>query len=430
VAHQFLRTSEGRWCRNALTVFHRWLGERALVLSDLTSSHIEQFWQQQEQKKLAYSTWYVRRCRIHKYLYWLDQKGHLHFAVDPPRLHHMRTSLPRPAQRFFDHCGNRRHEPAVKNLHDWMRRKRIALSELTPAHLETFLRQPIVHLIADNTSVQLRRHLEPYLLWLHDQGLVSFRATRDIYRPFPLPDVAQGFIDSLRPVLKASTCSGYVVDIRDLHAWLDAEGLPIESLDRRAVERWMKSLADRDLAPATRCHRVVHARSYLRWLAEHGTITTDPDYLLRTTDLPKLPSYLPRPFPMDADHELQRRFLQAGTIYGQALFLMRRSGMRVGELARLEPRCLDEDLQGRVFLKVPLGKLDNERLVPIDDQTSQLTRTLQTRSQTDSAFLIEPHFARSTVIEYLRAALKDVAEGLDIPGPVVSHRLRHTAASG
>lgn len=429
VAHEFLRTSGGRWCRTTLTLFHRWMSERGLALSDLTPTHLEQFWQEQERKQLAPSTWHARRCRVHKYLYWLDGKGLLRFAVDPPRLRHMRAPLPKTAQRFLARRGNRRHEPMVRNLHDWLHRKRIALSELTPAHLEAFLRQPIATPVTKNTQTYLHGHLEPYLLWLHDQCLVPFRASRDVYKPFALPDIARGFIDTLRPIRKATTCGGYVVDLRDLHAWLDAQGLCLETLDRDATERWLKSLADRGLAPTTRNSRILHARSYLWWLAERGDIAADPGDLLRTTDLPKIPTYLPRPFPVEADHELQRRFRQADTIYGQALFLMRRSGVRIGELVRLEPRCLDEDLHGHVFLKVPLGKLDNERLVPLDDETRQLTERLQTECPAGASFLLEPHLARSTVIDRLRATLKDTADGLDIPGPVVSHRLRHSYAT-
>jgi site-specific recombinase XerD len=244
-----------------------------------------------------------------------------------------------------------------------------------------------------------------------------------------LPDSAKRFVDSLRSALKATTCYGYLGDLRDLHAWLDAQGFVLETLDRDATERWLKSLADRGLAPTTRNARILHARSYLWWLAERGDLAAHPGDLLRATDLPKLPSYLPRPFPVEADHELQRRFRQAGTLSAQALFLMRRSGVRIGELARLEPRCLDEDPRGHVFLKVPLGKLDNERLVPLDDETRQLAELLQARCPTDAPFLLEPHLARSTVIGHLGDVLKDSAQGLDIPGPVVSHRLRHTYAT-
>ena len=44
-------------------------------------------------------------------------------------------------------------------------------------------------------------------------------------------------------------------------------------------------------------------------------------------------------------------------------------------------------------------------------------------------FLILPVLSRETLKKQLTAALKDAAFGLDIPGQVVSHRLRHTYAT-
>jgi site-specific recombinase XerD len=291
------------------------------------------------------------------------------------------------------------------------------------------LRRPIATLIVTTSRKDRHRRLEPYLRWLHEQGLIPLSLDRGIRKPFVLPDSASDFIDTLRPILKASTCATYGVNLRDLHVWLDAHKLSLNDFTRHAAEHWLTSLADRGLAPVTRNYRILHARAYLRWLAERGDVDHDPDQILRPTDLPKIPSYLPRPFPPDIDCELQRRFLDADTAHGLALFFMRRSGMRIGELARLEPRCLDEDLRGNVFVKVPLGKLDNERLVPLDDETRQVAERLCQLCPADAPFLLEPHLTRETVIHKLRETLTLAARGLDITGPVVSHRLRHTYAT-
>jgi integrase len=56
---------------------------------------------------------------------------------------------------------------------------------------------------------------------------------------------------------------------------------------------------------------------------------------------------------------------------------MRRTGLRVAELRRLERDCVREDRQGERFLKVPLGKMNNERLVPLDQATLRAIRSLQ-----------------------------------------------------
>jgi site-specific recombinase XerD len=275
----------------------------------------------------------------------------------------------------------------------------------------------------------LERLLNPYLLWLHEQGLVPSSICREVHKPFPLPDIARDFMDTLRPVRRPETCASYLSDLRGLHAWLAAQNQSLNTLDRDVAERWLKSLADCGLAPSTRNLRIFGVRRYFQWLSERGVITADPDDLLRISDLPKIPTYLPRPFPVQADRELQRRFRESDTDCGQALFLMRRSGVRVGELVRFEPQCTEEDLHGNVFLKVPLGKLDNERLVPIDQETCLIVERLQRQCSSGALFLLEPHLSRQTVVQHLQVALKNAASGLGIPGPVVSHRLRHTYAT-
>ena len=108
--------------------------------------------------------------------------------------------------------------------------------------------------------------------------------------------------------------------------------------------------------------------------------------LIRGRDLPKLPKYLPRPVPPDIDAMLQRRFKSSGCIYQLGLLLMRNTGLRIGELRSLEYHCIRFD-HHRPLLKVPLGKLNNERLVPLDDDSVELIRRLQS---------IAPRSRRST----------------------------------
>jgi site-specific recombinase XerD len=244
-----------------------------------------------------------------------------------------------------------------------------------------------------------------------------------------LPETAKQFIDTLRPVLKSTTCNGYNSALRDFHRRLETEKLALQDIDRRFAERWIASLANRGLSPPTRKQMILSVRRYLFWLAERGDFNGNPDALLRIEDLPKIPSYLPRPFPPEIDIELQRRFRNADTVYGLALFLMRRTGMRIGELVRLEPQCISEDLSGNVFIKVPLGKLDNERLVPLDTEAQQVAEQLRNLCPNNASFLIEPDISRNSVVYRICRTLAETAKGLDISGPVVSHRLRHTYAT-
>src|SRR5664279_3618040 len=52
--------------------------------------------------------------------------------------------------------------------------------------------------------------------------------------------------------------------------------------------------------------------------------------------------------------------------------LARATGIRIGELVDLELDCVHEVPGAGAWLKVPLGKLDTERMVPLDPETVAL----------------------------------------------------------
>ena len=54
------------------------------------------------------------------------------------------------------------------------------------------------------------------------------------------------------------------------------------------------------------------------------------------------------------------------------MLLARACGLRIGELLDLELDCVHEIPGNGAWLKVPLGKLDTERMVPLDDETVTL----------------------------------------------------------
>jgi integrase len=70
-----------------------------------------------------------------------------------------------------------------------------------------------------------------------------------------------------------------------------------------------------------------------------------------------------------------------------AITILRGTGLRIGELLDLEVDCL-WDLTGHgTWLKVPLGKLNTERVVPLDEPTLAVfdTWTAPPRSPTGAA---------------------------------------------
>ncbi len=127
------------------------------------------------------------------------------------------------------------------------------------------------------------------------------------------------------------------------------------------------------------------------------------------------------------------------------LEILRWTGLRIGELVDLPTNCVQEVAGQGAWLKVPLGKVRTERMVPLDDATAELFREVG-RQREDcraiphpdtgvaTAFLFVRHGKRVSR-EYFRDGLTLAVQhaGLQTPAGqplrVTPHMLRHTFAT-
>ncbi len=308
-----------------------------------------------------------------------------------------------------------------------MNAQQLTLSRLTVADVQRFFDQPS---LTQGTRWRYRSELLPYLYWLYVRRSIEFLPDQlRLRHRVRLPKLACDFLSTLESTRRPWTCRGYRGSLAHFHRWLDKEGLALHKLTRPAMSRWCHRLLEDGLHPSSRTHRLFDVRAYLRWLAEQGVLSADPDDLIRRSDFPKLPSYLPRPLPPDVDRELQRRLAASEDLYHRGLLLMRNTGIRIGELVALEHDCLRIDPNGRPFLKVPLGKLHNERLVPLDAATHELVLSLQRRSPMVRCWLLEDPPGHRTRYRLYCRALHRAGDGFDLSEPLTTHRLRHTYAT-
>jgi len=100
-------------------------------------------------------------------------------------------------------------------------------------------------------------------------------------------------------------------------------------------------------------------------------------------DNPKLPQPLPRYLPLDVDRRITTvlREQPGDELAACALRLQRCCGLRIGKLLDLELDCVHET-RPRQLAESPLGKLDTERMVPIDDGTPVFARLSQPPGRT------------------------------------------------
>lgn len=231
---------------------------------------------------------------------------------------------------------------------------------------------------------------------------------------------------------------------------------PLSDLTRlerqRHIEAWLTALSEARHEDGTAMSvghtrgQILTVRQFLAQIAEWGWPSAPQRTLIFSRDIPRAPQPLPRYLPPDADRRLLsvlQQLSQTGEsplarLHADALLLTRATGVRIGELRDLELDCVHEiDGQG-AWLKVPLGKLRTERMVPLDEETVTVIDRIvarrtpgrplpHPRTGQPVAFLLV-HQGHRPSAQAVREELARACQSADLP-TVTPHALRHTFAT-
>lgn len=258
------------------------------------------------------------------------------------------------------------------------------------------------------------------------------------------------YLERLEATLSRSTVQGTASDLAHFGRYLARAHQGLESLAlldrRRHIEPYLNEVGaalnhrtGSPIAASTAKGRVQSVARFLEAIAEWGWPEAPPRRLVFPRDAPRLPHALPRYLPPEEERALLGALERSpNRLYADALLLMRATGVRIGELVDLELDCVHEVPGQGAWLKVPLGKLLTERMVPVDDETVDiLDRIVESRSpgrplrHPRTAKLVEfllTHQGRRVSACTLRDELHRAAAQAGLKD-VVPHQLRHTYAT-
>lgn len=271
---------------------------------------------------------------------------------------------------------------------------------------------------------------------------------RDV--PASLRPSLVAYLDRLTATHARATITGTASRLAHFGRFLAAVDPQLHSLAeldrRRHIEPYLAAVADArssrrgtPLSATERRGRVLAISCLLQDISEWGWPEAPPRRLVFRGDIPKLPRPLPRYLPPDADRRLSAALERSPErLAADALLLQRATGLRIGELVDLELDCVHEIPAQGAWLKVPLGKLDSERMVPLDDETVALVDRIvarrspgrplpHPRSGRPVEFLLT-HHGRRLSVDGLRDELGRAASAAGIDH-VTPHQLRHTYAT-
>lgn len=232
------------------------------------------------------------------------------------------------------------------------------------------------------------------------------------------------------------TVRAYLGDVRALSTHLAASGVGTLSEVRLAdLRSWLGAQGGAGAARSTVSRRAAAARTFFRWAARTGHLTSDPSLRLVAPGRDKhLPSVL--------------RQEQAGTLMGLAavasddadpvhvrdramIELLYASGMRVGELTGLDVDDVDLEIRtARV-----LGKGNKQRVVPFGEPAAEAigawrdTARPQLLTPASGPALFLGRRGRRVDQRQVRAALHALLSHLPDTPDIGPHGLRHSAAT-
>jgi integrase len=259
-----------------------------------------------------------------------------------------------------------------------------------------------------------------------------------------------GYLERLRATCAPATVSGRATHLAHFGrhlASIDPQLSSLAELDRRRhIEPYLTKVAQGrssrtggPLSADERQARVAAVRRFVDDIIEWGWPEAPPRQLVFASDLPRLPRVLPRYLPPDADRRLVGALeTSPNPLAADALLLQRACGLRIGELLDLELDCVHEVPGLGAWLKVPLGKLESERMVPLDEETVSLVdrivaerspgRPLRHRRSDRLVEFLFTHHGKRLSAYALRDELNRAAASTGL-GHLHPHQLRHTYAT-
>jgi integrase len=265
------------------------------------------------------------------------------------------------------------------------------------------------------------------------------------------------YATTITTTLRPTTGQGRIKAIRVLCDWLaehHPEVIRLDQLDRtRHIEPFLtwartrpwrgRNGAGRTVGLTVFHQDVIDLRVFFEDIAEWRWPTAPARRLFFLGDIPRMPDALPRALPPAIDRDLMAAVAQLDDRFARVgIGLLRATGMRAGELLDLELGCIvDFDARGS-WLKVPVGKLGTERMVPLEADTVALFdewmehrgphRQIPHPRDAHLADFVFCERGRRIGQHRLRVGLKQAATDAGLTDPageplrVTLHQLRHT----
>ena len=275
------------------------------------------------------------------------------------------------------------------------------------------------------------------------------------------PEIRSTFLDYLdarSAVLRPKTIAKLVSALAIFGEFLSdrfPDVTTIAEIERRHTQAFLTWTATREcrnyyrgrtVGPFVTAHAAIVLRGFFDDITEWGWPQAPARRLMFTSDIPKQPTMIPRALAPDIDTALMTAVATLDDLFARVgLTVLRGTGLRVGELLDLELDAVADFGPAGTWLRVPLGKLNTERMVPLDAVTIVVLDEWFAHRRQQRA-MPHPRDGRPTDFVFvengrhlgparIQKGLRDAIRAAGLTGPsgqpirVVAHQLRHTYAT-
>jgi len=286
---------------------------------------------------------------------------------------------------------------------------------------------------------------------LFQTGILSEKVTRYIPNPArtrevfwadipePIRQVVWRYLDQLNTVRAVDTVRNNEGYLRRFFKWLAQTEPHVEHLGDlarphiEAFKRWLQDTpcaTGQPYSTSSIRSTLSALRCFLQTIQEWEWPEAPERLQVYANDLPLLDQPLPRFLDDEQAAALLRTARQSKDLFTRVCVeILLRTGLRKGEFARLQ---LDSVVQigDDFWLRVPLGKLHNDRYIPLHPDVKRLLdEWIAHRGQQVRSEYLFVRYGRRLSLHTIDDVVKRTAQAAGLTTTVSPHRLRHTLAT-
>ena len=240
----------------------------------------------------------------------------------------------------------------------------------------------------------------------------------------PVHEAHNKFIDHLKTQGRSSaTVLAYGKDIEQLKNFLsDLERSRLHDISTKDLQAFMAKLSKEGYTPKSISRKTNSTKTFFRFLKVNDFVTDDPALLL---EHPKFEMKPPRIL-TKTEYRALRDAARSDTRMGAIIELLLQTGIRIGELARLQLSDVKFGNQKVGELHVPAGESYPERTVPLNKAAeAALKRYVEIRPKSKNETLFVTKTGRPLLVRNIRTAIDRYFKLAGIKDAKVND-LRHT----